>query len=383
MANDQIKKADNGTYYFRANLGFDHSTGKRIQKYRSGFKTKKEAKEEYAKLVLQFASQSLPTEQKRIPFGTFIEDTYLPWYQTQVKESTFENRAGTVRKHFSCFYEKFTDAIGFNWERQKRIKPTLDSRLAELWDEEKNGAVELVRLKQRDRYWWKCPICGCEWSRELGAALKSNLCPACNGRVLVKGYNDLATTHPELAAEWDYDRNGELRPSDVLAGSTRAVWWKCSKCHGVWQCKVVNRKLNAVRCPYCRKKRLLKGFNDLASQYPELAKEYLPELNSGITADELPIRNNTKVKWRCCKCGYEWITTIGHRAKRGTGCPRCNDKKTSQSKMKAVVCVETGKIYESIMSAGRDVERTDGAICQALRNESRTCAGYHWKYLDE
>lgn len=275
------------------------------------------------------------------------------------------------------------DAIGFNWERQKRIKPTLDSRLAELWDEEKNGAVELVRLKQRDRYWWKCPICGCEWSRELGAALKSNLCPACNGRVLVKGYNDLATTHPELAAEWDYDRNGELRPSDVLAGSTRAVWWKCSKCHGVWQCKVVNRKLNAVRCPYCRKKRLLKGFNDLASQYPELAKEYLPELNSGITADELPIRNNTKVKWRCCKCGYEWITTIGHRAKRGTGCPRCNGKKTSQSKMKAVVCVETGKTYESITSAGRDVERTDGAICQALRNESRTCAGYHWKYLDE
>ena len=63
MVNDQIKKADNGTYYFRANLGFDHSTGKRIQKYRSGFKTKKEAKEEYAKLVLQFASQSLPTEQ--------------------------------------------------------------------------------------------------------------------------------------------------------------------------------------------------------------------------------------------------------------------------------------------------------------------------------
>lgn len=76
-------------------------------------------------------------------------------------------------------------------------------------------------------------------------------------------------------------------------------------------------------------------------------------------------------------------SVIGHRTKRGTGCPRCNGKKTSQSKMKAVVCVETGKIYESIMSAGRDVERTDGAICQALRNESRTCAGYHWKYLDE
>lgn len=135
--------------------------------------------------------------------------------------------------------------------------------------------------------------------------------------------------------------------------------------------------------PIVEKKRLLKGFNDLASQYPELAKEYLPELNSGITADELLIRNKTKVKWRCCKCGHEWITTIGHRAKRGTGCPRCNDKKTSQRKMKAVVCVETGKTYESITSAGRDVERTTSAIYRALRNESQTCAGYHWKYLDE
>ena len=46
MAKDPIKKADNGTYYFRANLGYNPITGKQIQKYRSGFRTKKEAKEE-------------------------------------------------------------------------------------------------------------------------------------------------------------------------------------------------------------------------------------------------------------------------------------------------------------------------------------------------
>ena len=49
MAKDPIKKADNGTYYFRANLGYNPITGKQIQKYRSGFRTKKEAKEEYSK----------------------------------------------------------------------------------------------------------------------------------------------------------------------------------------------------------------------------------------------------------------------------------------------------------------------------------------------
>lgn len=64
MAKDPIKKATNGTYYFRANLGYNPVTGKQIQKYRSGFKTKKEAKEEYSKL---FLASAVELEEKRIP----------------------------------------------------------------------------------------------------------------------------------------------------------------------------------------------------------------------------------------------------------------------------------------------------------------------------
>ena len=52
MAKDPIKRANNGTYYFRANLGYDSVTGKQIQKYRSGFSTKKEARAEYSKLII-------------------------------------------------------------------------------------------------------------------------------------------------------------------------------------------------------------------------------------------------------------------------------------------------------------------------------------------
>ena len=54
MAKDPIKKATNGTYYFRANLGYNPVTGKQIQKYRSGFKTKKEAKTRRAGFCLFF-----------------------------------------------------------------------------------------------------------------------------------------------------------------------------------------------------------------------------------------------------------------------------------------------------------------------------------------
>lgn len=67
MAKDPIKKADNGTYYFRANLGYNPITGKQIQKYRSGFKTKKEAREEYSKLVLT-STEELTAKKETISF---------------------------------------------------------------------------------------------------------------------------------------------------------------------------------------------------------------------------------------------------------------------------------------------------------------------------
>ena len=66
MAKDPIKKAENGTYYFRANLGYHPVTGKQIQKYRSGFSTKKEARAEYSKLIL--ASKKVPTRIVTRPF---------------------------------------------------------------------------------------------------------------------------------------------------------------------------------------------------------------------------------------------------------------------------------------------------------------------------
>lgn len=110
MAKDLIKKANNGTYYFRANLGYDAVTGKQIQKYRSGFSTKKEARAEYSKLILA-AEEGLAMEKKQPSFKQFIEEIYLPWYKTQVKESTYKNRLNTIEKHFKFFYRKKVNEI--------------------------------------------------------------------------------------------------------------------------------------------------------------------------------------------------------------------------------------------------------------------------------
>ncbi|MBU3228411.1 tyrosine-type recombinase/integrase [Clostridium algidicarnis] len=104
MAKDQIKKAKNGTYYFRINLGYDLK-GKKIQKYKSGFATQKEARAEYSKLLLM-SPEDLDTNKDKMMFEHYINEIFLPWYKTQVKLRTYENRIHSVHKHFSYFYKK-------------------------------------------------------------------------------------------------------------------------------------------------------------------------------------------------------------------------------------------------------------------------------------
>jgi len=111
MAKDPIKKASNRTYYFRANLGYHPITQKKqIQKYCSGFKTKKEAREKYSKLILT-SPNDFEEPKYLITFGQFIEDTYFPWYKTQVKESTYLNLLSAIQKHFKFFYQMPMDKI--------------------------------------------------------------------------------------------------------------------------------------------------------------------------------------------------------------------------------------------------------------------------------
>lgn len=101
MAKDPIKKDKNGKYYFRVHLGFD-SAGKRVQKYRSGFNTKKEARNKYYELLLQ-KDDFLKDEIDTISFKEYIDSIFIPWYKNQVKSQTYENRMSIINAHFNYF----------------------------------------------------------------------------------------------------------------------------------------------------------------------------------------------------------------------------------------------------------------------------------------
>ena len=113
MAEDPIKKGKNGTYQFRIHVGFG-ADGKRIQKFRSGFSTKKEARDEYYKLCLSkdvFLENTQETTKETLCFDEYVSQIFLPWYKSQVKEQTYESRKSTMNKNFKFFSRMPIDSI--------------------------------------------------------------------------------------------------------------------------------------------------------------------------------------------------------------------------------------------------------------------------------
>lgn len=165
--------------------------------------------------------------------------------------------------------------------------------------------------------WWKA-ACGHEWQTSVKARSKGENCPICSGARVIEGINDLATLKPELVQEWS--EKNEIKPTEVSIGSHKKVMWKCRHGHE-WEASIKSRTINGTGCPYCSHNKVLEGFNDLASQMPEVAAEW-SEKNYPLLPTMVTPFANKKVWWRCSK-GHEWHTLISTRS-GGSKCPYCS-----------------------------------------------------------
>lgn len=144
-----------------------------------------------------------------------------------------------------------------------------------------------------------------------------------NLREYTEKENSLLFSNPQVASEWNYEKNGDLRPEHFTANSNKKVWWKCQNGHE-WQATIINRN-SGRKCPYCSGKMVLKGYNDLQTVNPTLAKEWNYEKNNGLKPEDVMPNSSNKVWWRC-QNGHEWQATISHR-NNGRGCPYCVGQK--------------------------------------------------------
>lgn len=196
--------------------------------------------------------------------------------------------------------------------------------LAEEWHPTKNGTCTPrdVTFGTKRRVWWQCSL-GHEWQASVQSrTLGGTGCPVCTGRIVQPGENDLASQFPELAAQWHPTRNGALLPTQVARSTKRRVWWLCPQGHA-YQASVGMRTLRNSGCPYCAGKKVLEGFNDLATTAPQVAAEWHETLNGTLTPQMVTAGSHKKVWWQCAE-GHIWKTAVYSRTgKQQHGCPVC------------------------------------------------------------
>lgn len=229
--------------------------------------------------------------------------------------------------------------------------------LAAQWHPSRNLlAASEVAPTSNKKAWWLCPE-GHEWFASVNNRAFGNGCPVCKlprgeefaaekrrrraegkpvksrqfdptrvSQGLVPGHNDMATTHPALAAEFDLVKNAPFTPATVVAGTGRKLWWKCPQGHG-WETTGNSRASGGSGCPTCAGQRILEGFNDLATVRPDLAAEWHPLKNGGRRASEVTVSNGKKAWWHA-SCGHEWEAVVSSRTGQGVGCPVCSGHRT-------------------------------------------------------
>lgn len=199
--------------------------------------------------------------------------------------------------------------------------------LVDEWHPTKNGSLtpeDVTSFSHKKVFW--LGKCGHDWEDTLAHRSNGSKCPYCSGRRILLGFNDLATTHPELAAEWHPTKNGKIKPEDVSKGSQKKVFWLGS-CGHDWEAVISGRTGAGKRgCAVCSGKQINIGVNDLLTTHPELAAEWHPTKNEALKPEHVTFNSSKKVFW-LGKCGHDWEAYISNRS-RGAGCPYCSGRYT-------------------------------------------------------
>ena len=190
-------------------------------------------------------------------------------------------------------------------DRTKRNKKWQLSKITEamnFWDMQKNKELDISQLTYGSNMivWWRCDK-GHSWEQSIKSFEKKRSCPECSNARGSKS-RSLKKVRPDLAKEWDREKNFPLTPDDVSYGSSKVVHWKCSIGHQ-WSAKV-NARSSGQSCPYCSRRRV-STLNSLEKNNLELFKMLHPTKNNKVNLSKITLSSNKKLWWVCSR-GHEW-----------------------------------------------------------------------------
>lgn len=144
--------------------------------------------------------------------------------------------------------------IGFNDLASKNPK------LAEEWSDRNYPLQpEMVMVQARRKVWWMGK-CGHEWEARIASRYRGVGCPYCCGKVIIAGYNDLATTRPALIDEWS--EKNTIDPTKISERCEKTALWVCRDCGYEWRKGIKTRCNGGGECPACRREFSLQLYQD-------------------------------------------------------------------------------------------------------------------------
>lgn len=188
------------------------------------------------------------------------------------------------------------------------------------WAEENTVTPHQVYAKSAIKRFWKCSL---GHLYELSPQHKSQgvRCRVCTNKVLLTGFNDLATRYPKLAVEFHAEANG-VTADRALAGTSRSYFWKCPEYGHSWKDSISHRINDGVKCPVCAGRRVVEGANDVYTQYPGVLEWWDDAKNRDPIAvlKKYSIGTHKKFWWRCSH-GHSFYGIPRNRV--SNGCDTC------------------------------------------------------------
>jgi hypothetical protein len=170
------------------------------------------------------------------------------------------------------------------------------AKLAYGWD------PKTVTPKSGKKVSWKCKSGHITQVRVASKVDSGGSCSVCSGHKVSVGFNDLDSTHPEIAKEadgWD--------PTKINSGAHRKLTWRCPRGHSYSANVGTRTGGNQSGCPICAGKQVLTGYNDLKFKFPEIADQAY-----GWDPTRISSGSSKKLKWKC-KENHIWSSTVSHR----------------------------------------------------------------------
>ncbi len=307
------------------------------------------------------------------------------------ERTTYDDLTFLITEIIKCLDSKVTidinckrDAITIKSQyvtiRKENSIATVRPDLVDRWNFEKNGSItpEMITLGTGQRFYWKCKICGRSYLALPSAIAEGSVCSK-HRNLLKKEGNDLESKHPELLKYWDYEKN-EVLPSEIYGGGERVVYWKCEKGHSYT--KSILKHIRGEGCPICAGKKVLVGFNDLATISPEIAETWNYAKNGDALPTQFTAHSNKKFWW-ICEHGHEWEAKITNRV-NVRGCPSCYLINKSKRAINLYDAKNFSLIstFDSVKSVceylGLDYKKSNGTISNVCRRKQKTIMG---KYI--